>query len=429
MIMRKSLAASVHISSAWPGKRGRLIRRTAILIGGLAFIASLTLAGIHAFVPNDPTAVIALPVSGTAGSIGLDGTGTRAVVVGRGNSRSVVVLDTSTKAVVRSLQAPGAVTALVVGKRLGIAAILSDGSSPAHGAITFLATRTGAVLRRLATPPQCVQAVVDESLGWVYVISIGQLTAAGAIAGHGRLVAYDLRSGARRIDTLVGRQPWAEAVDPRMHRIFVANLLSGTVSVVDGRSGRVARTVRVGAQPAAMAIDAQTGRVFVADGVAHTISILNIHSGIVLRTVLVDPISFPTALVVARAQRLVLMVDDHGAVLALDAATGARRYRTMVAGTPSAIAVDERRGLVVLTGTGTSLSRLSRDLHLFGHGQLSWAGENEADGVSILSARDGRLLTTYRGSVTEPDGVVVDEVTGRIFALNTTTNAVDVLQE
>jgi len=120
------------------------------------------------------------------------------------------------------------------------------------------------------------------------------------------------------------------------------------------------------------------------------------------------------------------MVDDNGAVLALDAATGARRYRTMVAGTPSAIAVDERRGLVVLAGTGTSLSR---NLHLFRHGQLSWAGENEADGVSILSARDGRLLTTYRGSVTEPDGVVVDEVTGRIFALNTTTNAVDVLQE
>ncbi len=86
--------------------------------------------------------------------------------------------------------------------------------------------------------------------------------------------------------------------------------------------------------------------------------------------------------------------------------------------------MDERHGRLVVTGTGTPISR---SLHLFGRGQLSWAGENGGNGVSILATRDGQILTTYRGSPTGPDGVVVDENTGRVVALDTATNAVDVL--
>jgi len=295
MIMRKSLAASVHISSAWPSKRGRLIRRTAILIGGLAFIAGLTLAGIHAFVPNDPAAVIALPVSGTAGSIGLDGTGTRAIVVGRGSSRSVAVLDTSTNAVVRSLQAPGAVTALVVGKRLGIAAILSDGSSPAHGTITFLATRTGTVLRRLAAPPPTSTQGNKLEIGSV-AWSPDRYTLAYAVVVPGEGLASPQRERAVGV--------WLTRYDQGRPRQLARNAQLGIISgpiarlswTPDGRTLAVSTFLpaRGGNVPVVLAVDASSGR-------AHTL----VHGG---QDATISPTTGALAYTISTAQMTTLWV-------------------------------------------------------------------------------------------------------------------------
>lgn len=411
-------------------KRGSA-RRATVLTSAVVFIliAAFVFAWVHALAPRAPDAVIALPVADEAGSIGLDGSGTRAVVAGRAPGRSVTLLDTSSDTVIRSLRVMGGIgiTAVAMARRLGLAAMLSDG--PSLCTITLIAMRDGSIVRQLAAPPGCYSAMVDESSGWVYVLATGPVTPAAVPLGPGRLVAYDLRTGARRIDALVGLAPWAEAIDTRTQRVFVANLRSNTVSVIDEHSGRVVRTVAVGSQPHAVVVDDQTGRVFVATGAgttipANTIVMLDARTGAVLRVIPTGPHSFMSALVVARAQRLVAMADGGGTVLALDAATGAQRYRTEVAGLPGAIAVDERHGRLVVTGTGTPLSR---GLHLFGHGQLSWAGENGGNGVSILAARDGRILTTYQGSPTGPDGVAVDEGTGRVFVLDPATNAVDVL--
>lgn len=345
-------------NEARPKRRGSPTRRVAVLASGVAVIAAVGIACGRALMPLAPAAAIVLPVAKETGSIGLDGSGRLALVAGRAPGRSVTLLDMSKNTVIRSVRVPGGIgiTGAAIARQLRVAIILSDG--PALCTITFIAMRDGTIVRQLAARPGCYSAMVDESHGWMYVLLAGPATSAGVPAGPGRLVAYDLRTGARGIDVRVGLAPWAEAIDTRTQRVFVANLQSNTVSVIDEHSGRVVRTVAVGPQPHAVVVDEQTGRVFVATGAgnatsANSIAMLDARTGAVLRVIPTGPHSYISALAVARPQRLVVMADGGGAVLALDAATGARRYRVRVAGVPGAIAVDERRGRLIVTGTGT----------------------------------------------------------------------------
>ena len=61
----------------------------------------------------------------------------------------------------------------------------------------------------------------------------------------------------------VGRVPTAVAVDARTRRVFVANLGSNTVSMLDATSGAVLATVVVAPHPSALAVATTAGRVFV----------------------------------------------------------------------------------------------------------------------------------------------------------------------
>ena len=62
-----------------------------------------------------------------------------------------------------------------------------------------------------------------------------------------------------------GQHPQVTAVDSRRHRVFVANTHSDTVTVIDGVNDRVLATVPAGKNPYAIAVDPETGEVAVAD--------------------------------------------------------------------------------------------------------------------------------------------------------------------
>src|SRR3972149_2195194 len=64
----------------------------------------------------------------------------------------------------------------------------------------------------------------------------------------------------------VGRLPWAVGVNPTTGRVYVANRLDDTVSVVDGATNAVIATVPVGADPRAVGVNPTTNRVYVANG-------------------------------------------------------------------------------------------------------------------------------------------------------------------
>lgn len=62
-----------------------------------------------------------------------------------------------------------------------------------------------------------------------------------------------------------GHHPQALALDRRRHRIFVANTHSNNVTVIDGTSSRVLATVPAGKHPYAVAVDPESGQVYVAN--------------------------------------------------------------------------------------------------------------------------------------------------------------------
>ena len=112
--------------------------------------------------------------------------------------------------------------------------------------------------------------------------------------------------------TAVGRVPTAVAVDAHTRRVFVANLGSNTVSMLDATSGAVLATISVSPHPSALAVATTAGRVFaVSDDVtlddAGRVSVLDATSGRRLRTtcrettrVAATAVSPPSVVVVTR---------------------------------------------------------------------------------------------------------------------------------
>jgi YVTN family beta-propeller protein len=194
----------------------------------------------------------------------------------------------------------------------------------------------------------------------------------------------------------VGRVPTAVGVDPRTQHIFVANLGSKTVSMLDAASGAVLATVMVAPHPSALAVATTAGRVFAVsnyvtpDG-AGRVSVLDASSGRLLRTVAVGQ-GLHALAVDERSGRVFVTNQVEASVSLLDASSG-RLLRTVAVGQGQhALAVDERAGRVFVT---------------------SAAG----DSVSVLDARSGQVLRTT--SVGQgPLAVAVVASLQRIFVAN-----------
>lgn len=159
------------------------------------------------------------------------------------------------------------------------------------------------------------------------------------------------------------------AVDARTNRAFVTNRTDDTVSMLDARSGAVLRTLPVGQGPLSLAVDTRTRRVFVVNETAGSVSVLDARTGRRYRTVPVGAIrpqpeaaANPVDLAVDERWGHVFVLNEGaidqrgratpGTVSVLDATSG-RVVRTIAVGiNPSALAVDEAAGRLVVVNTG-----------------------------------------------------------------------------
>ncbi len=211
--------------------------------------------------------------------------------------------------------------------------------------------------------------------------------------------------------------PAALAVDGWTARAFVATGDSGDLTshvlVLDLGSGAVLRRVRLPLPaPAFLAADERANRVVVAYQL--DLSLLDAHDGAVLRTVgatppgqvgspvgtmALDPAP-PSRVYLAKANETIAVLDSHAAAL---------RGAFALKGVPSALALDQRAGrLVVATITAAVDPGLIRGR------------------VSLLDAHSGRVLHTATvGRM--PDAVVVAARTRRAFVANLLDNTVSVL--
>jgi DNA-binding beta-propeller fold protein YncE len=240
----------------------------------------------------------------------------------------------------------------------------------------------------------------------------------------------------------------ALAVDDRTGRVFVASIDGDSVSMLDAHSGAVLRTIpRIGIRP--LVVDARAGHVFVPG--ARGLSMLDARTGRLLRTAALTTATGAVVLAVDEADGRLFVGDDvrfppfHGVVKVFDTRTGAlmrtvamvrrsssgivvvdgrdgrafminrpagtvsvldaRRgivVRTVAAGVlPYALAVDERRGRVVVVSMGT----------------VSSGAATSPGRVSLLDARSGAILSSAAAGW-GPIAVAVDERTEHAFVAN-----------
>lgn len=255
----------------------------------------------------------------------------------------------------------------------------------------------------------------------------------------------------------VGASPNAIAIDIRRHRAIVSNQASargasqGSLVLIDTQSGHVLGVVTLAGRPLSIALDTNTGRGFVtlASGKVVVVDTATVKK---LATIPGALGSSPAAMAIDDQRHRLFLTDHTGAVRVLSTWSG-RVVHTFRSGRALfAIAVDRTTGHLFLSDRGMTPARVlmlnektgqllriasitpgldplritvdERTNHVF---ILSRNTTNGMSGnITMLDARTGRLLgRTVVGD--GPAAMVVDDVTGHVYVMNTNDNTLSVL--
>jgi len=98
---------------------------------------------------------------------------------------------------------------------------------------------------------------------------------------------FNVRRDANRkvADVSVGKEPWCVAITPDDSKVYVTNMASGTVSVVDARYRYVIDTIEVGAEPFGCAITPDGKQLYVANQSSNTVSVISTRRDRVVDTI------------------------------------------------------------------------------------------------------------------------------------------------
>ncbi len=368
---------------------GRIVsyRSIAFLVLGLVLVGVTQLVarpGPTAIVqpfPSDPSALAVDPRTGhTFVALLSPGPGPGAVAM----------LDTRSGTLLRTVPVGYNPSALAVATRAGRVFVLN--SDPT---VSVLDAVSGAPVRTLALRALPYALAVDERAAQVFLDT-----------ADGGLEVLSARTGVLLHSLPLGGHPGAIVVDPPRWRVVVSTdtATQEQVVVLDARHGHRLHTIVVGTAPgkegAEMALDERSGQAFVAQPLSGRVSLLDVGRGRILGVLPVAP-GDAVGGILALAGRLVVVGADGASVAVLDARTG-RLLRTEAVGplpadlTPAAQA---GRVLVVCRGATTA------------GGALTGPGY-----VAVLDVRAAAVRLRPVGGV--PVAVAADSATGRIIVAN-----------
>lgn len=341
------------------------MRRRWVPVGAIALAALAAVVVIMARQPGTGVVrVMTLDQNPTA--LALDAGAGRAIVAlnaGRpGAQNRLLILDSGTGTLARTVAVDDAPAALAVDDAAGYVYLAagpnpdSDPNTMNTGTVSVVDERRGRLVWRMTLDVAAVAMALDRRSGHLLTVSRGGLVSGGAY-GAGTLAIRDAMTARTLYTGAVGLYPTSVAVDTRTERVFVANLIANSVSVLDARNGRPLRAIPLGApsmyngRAAEVAVDERTGRVFV----------LSLPP-----TIAGDP------------------KPARGGVAVIDSATG-RLLRMIGLRNPAALAVDGHTGQVFVAADG---------------------------GIDIMDGTSGRLLRTIATGIS-PTAIVVDGQRGR----------------
>src|SRR5262245_17271948 len=112
---------------------------------------------------------------------------------------------------------------------------------------------------------------VNPDAGSVSLFAVG-----GANAGQ---------TNVKLAEVPVGTEPWCVAIASDDRKVYVTNMGSGTVSVIDAAERTVERTIPVGKEPFGCALTPDGRRLYVANQASDTVSVIDTHADRVVKTI------------------------------------------------------------------------------------------------------------------------------------------------
>ena len=276
-----------------------------------------------------------------------------------GASGHALIFDDRTGALLRTVDAGHALSALTIDERVG-RVYLADSTAPAERPATtatlyVLDEQSGRVSRNMALDAPVVAMAVDSRSGRLLTVSRGAIV--NGAYGIGTVAVRDAAMGTTLSTGTAGMYPTSIAIDARSQQAFIANLLDNSVSVINARNGHTLRTIVLGPPPGrvvAVAVDTRAKHVIalnlpptIAGGPQPTLgglAMIDSTTGRLTRTI---ALRNPAALSMDERTGHVLVATD-GSIQVRDGANGGL-LRTITTGvSPSAMVVDGRSGRAIL---------------------------------------------------------------------------------
>jgi YVTN family beta-propeller protein len=89
-----------------------------------------------------------------------------------------------------------------------------------------------------------------------------------------------------RIDQVpVGKEPWCVAITPDSAKVYVTNMVSGTVSVINRSARVVVKTIKVGTEPFGCALSPDGSKLYVTNQSSDDVSLINTSTDAVIKTI------------------------------------------------------------------------------------------------------------------------------------------------
>lgn len=105
-----------------------------------------------------------------------------------------------------------------------------------------------------------------------------------------------------------GASPREVAINPETNRIYVANRDSNSVSVIDGNTNRIIDTVGVGSGPWGLAVDESTNILYVSNSGSDSISRINGYNNSIIDNI--ESISFPLGISINQRTNMIYIANQ-----------------------------------------------------------------------------------------------------------------------
>jgi len=260
--------------------------------------------------------------------------------------------------------------------------------------------------------------------------------------GSNSISVIDASTNSVTTTIAVGASPYEAAVNTVTNMVYVANNGSNTVSVMGGANNTVTATIGVGGGPDNVAVDPITDLIYVSNGGSNTVSVINGATNGVVATIGVG--SNPQGIGVDAATNTIYVANyGSNSVSVINGATNAVTSTIPVGSNPQAISIDSQTDMIYVTNynsnslsiingaTSTTTVSIPVGANPYGvtvdtNNNMIYVANGGSGTVSVVNGLANAAVDTINVG-NGPRGLAVNPQTNFIYAANYGSNTVSVI--